>query len=200
VKVLVAYATHHGATREIAEGVGATLAQSGLHVSVEQVDRARDVSGYDAFVIGSALYCGWLKEATEFVRRNKATLAGHPLWLFSSGPLGTAATDPQGRDARATAVPKETVELGNAVRARDHQVFFGAYDPAAKPVGLLERTFKLVPNGSSVLQTGDFRDWAEIKAWAAAIAGELATDRATDGMGSTQAADPSRVPWKEATV
>jgi menaquinone-dependent protoporphyrinogen oxidase len=183
--VLVAYATHHGATREIAERIGATLARSGLQVGVEQVDRTRDVAGYDAFVIGSALYCGWLKEATEFVRRNKATLAGRPLWLFSSGPLGTAATDPQGRDARATAVPKEIVELGNAVRARDHHVFFGAYDPAAKPVGFLERTFKLVPNGSNVLQTGDFRDWDEIKAWAAAIAGELATDRAGDSIGST---------------
>ena len=93
MNVLVAYATHHGATRQIAERIGATLAQSGLHVSVEQVDRTRDIAGYEAFVIGSALYCGWLKEATEFVRRNKATLAGRPLWLFSSGPLGVAATD-----------------------------------------------------------------------------------------------------------
>lgn len=200
MNVLVAYATHHGATREIADRIAATLADSGLHVSVEEAARTRDVAAYDAFVIGSALYCGWLKEATEFVRRNKATLAGRPLWLFSSGPLGTAATDAQGRNARTTAVPKEIVELGNAVRARDHHVFFGAYDPAAKPIGFLERTFRLVPNGSNVLQTGDFRDWAEIKAWAAAIAGELATDRAADDTGSAQAADPSRVTSKEATA
>jgi menaquinone-dependent protoporphyrinogen oxidase len=173
VNVLVAYATHHGATREIAERIAATLAQSGLHVSVEQVDHTRDVADYDAFVIGSALYCGWLKEATEFVRGNKATLAGHALWLFSSGPLGTAATDPQGRDVRATAVPKEIVELGTAVRARDHHVFFGAYDPAAKPVGFLERTFKLVPNNAAILEAGDFRDWGEIGAWATVIAREL---------------------------
>ncbi len=197
MNVLVAYATHHGATREIAEGIGATLGQSGLHVSVEQVDRTRDVSGYDAFVIGSALYCGWLKEATEFVRRNRATLARHPLWLFSSGPLGTSPTDPQGRDVRTTAVPREIVELGNAVRARDHHVFFGAYDPAAKPVGFLERAFRLVPNNAAILQAGDFREWGEIKTWAATVAGELATDRSADGKGVAPAVDPTRVTEKE---
>jgi menaquinone-dependent protoporphyrinogen oxidase len=173
MNVLVVYATHHGATREIAERIAATLAQSGLHVSVEQVGHVRDVAGYDAFVVGSALYCGWLKEATDFVRRNKAMLAGRALWLFSSGPLGTAVTDSQGRDVRATAVPSEIVEVGKAVGARDHHVFFGAYDPAAKPVGFLERTFKRVPNNAAILQAGDFRDWAEIRAWATVIAAEL---------------------------
>ena len=142
---------------------------------MQQADRSRDVAGYDAFVIGGALYCGWLKEATELVRRNKVTLAGRALWLFSSGPLGTDTTDPQGRDVRATAVPKEIVELGKAVRARDHHVFFGAYDPAAKPVGFLEHTFKLVPNNAAILQAGDFRDWGEIRAWAAVIAAELSS-------------------------
>jgi menaquinone-dependent protoporphyrinogen oxidase len=173
VNVLVAYATHHGATREIAERIAATLAQSGLQVSVERVDRMRDVADYDAFVIGSALYCGWLKEATEFVRRNKGTLSGRALWLFSSGPLGTAMIDPQGRDIRTNAIPKEIVELGRAVGARDHRVFFGRYDPAAKPVGFLERSFKLVPNSAAILQAGDFRDWGDIRAWATVIAADL---------------------------
>lgn len=168
--VLVAYATHHGSTREIAERIGATLAEAGLGVNVEAVDRARDVAAYDAFIIGSALYCGWLKEAREFVRKNRAILAGRALWLFSSGPLGTATTDAQGRDVRAAAVPKEIVELGREVGARDHHVFHGAFDPTAEPVGLLERTFRLVPNNAAILEPGDFRDWGEIRAWATAIA------------------------------
>ena len=29
----------------------------------------------------------WLKEATEFLEHNKATLATRRVWLFSSGPL-----------------------------------------------------------------------------------------------------------------
>jgi len=170
MKVLIAYATHHGATREIAERIAAVLGGAGYQVSLTQADRVRDLGGYDAFVIGSALYCGWLKEAKELVQRNEATLAGRALWLFSSGPVGTG-TDPKGRGVDA--IPKDIVELGKAVGARDHQVFFGAYDPAAKPVGFLERTFKLVPNNAAILQAGDFRDWGKIRAWATAISEEL---------------------------
>ena len=181
MNVLVAYATHHGATREIAERIGAVLGELGLGVGVEQADRVRDVRGFDAFVIGSALYCGWLKEAVDFVRRNKAALAGSPVWLFSSGPLGTDTVDAQGRDVAQAATPREIARLREAVHARDHHVFFGAYDPTARPVGFLERTFRLVPNNTAMLQAGDFRDWAEIDAWAQAIGGELTVERRPDG-------------------
>jgi len=35
---------------------------------------------YEAIVIGSAIYYGsWLKEATEWVRRNRAALAQYPV-------------------------------------------------------------------------------------------------------------------------
>ncbi len=173
MKILVAYATHHGATFEIAERIAAVLGDRGHLVSLEQADRVRDVRAFDAFIIGSALYCGWLKEAKEFVQKNKATLAGRLLWLFSSGPLGISEADAQGRDVRV--VPKDIIELGQAVGARDHRVFFGSYDPSAKPIGFLEKTFKLVPNNAAILQPGDFRDWGEIAAWATAIAEELPT-------------------------
>jgi menaquinone-dependent protoporphyrinogen oxidase len=173
MNVLVAYATHHGATREIAERIAATLARSGLSVNVEAADRAPDPGAYDAVVVGSALYCGWLKEAKELVRRHRRSLAGRPTWLFSSGPLGTATVDAQGRDPRTAAIPKDIAGLGREIAARDHHVFFGAYDPAAEPVGFLERTFRLVPDNAAILQAGDYRDWDEIDAWATAIAEEL---------------------------
>ena len=51
---------------------------------------AGDPAGHEALVIGSAVYSmHWMKEASEFHRRNRALLAGRPVWLFSSGPLGT---------------------------------------------------------------------------------------------------------------
>jgi menaquinone-dependent protoporphyrinogen oxidase len=52
-----------------------------------------------------------MKEATEFVRRNRDRLAQRPVWLFSSGPLGAETTDAKGRDPRETLVPKEFPEL-----------------------------------------------------------------------------------------
>lgn len=175
MNVLIAYATHHGSTREIAERIGGLLDRRGLGVTVARADQVRDIRPFDAVVVGSALYCGWLKEATELVKRNRHALAARPAWLFSSGPLGTETIDVKGRDVREAAVTKDVAELISAIRPRGHQVFFGAYDPTAAPVGFLERTMRLAPRGCNVLPAGDFRDWAEIEGWAAAIADELAT-------------------------
>ncbi len=171
--MLVAYASKHGATREIAERIAETLTAAGQDAEARPVGEAGDVSGYDAFVIGSAAYLGhWLKEAVEFVRRNQAVLVGRPVWLFSSGPLGMEATDAEGRDLREAAQPKETAELKEAIHAREHRVFFGALDPSK--LGFRDRAIRALPAGRALLPEGDFRDWAEIETWATGIARDLA--------------------------
>src|SRR6476619_31376 len=91
--VLVVYATRYGATRGIAERIAKTLNQTGHDAQLARASEAGDVKGYDAFVIGSAAYKGgWLDEATDFVTANLDLLADRPVWLFSSGPLGTSPT------------------------------------------------------------------------------------------------------------
>ena len=55
--------------------------------------------------------------------------AGWPVWLFSSGPLGTEATDAKGRDLTAVTEPGEIAEFREAIHTRGHRVFFGALDP-----------------------------------------------------------------------
>ena len=172
--VLVAYASRHGATRGIAERIAETLRAAGLDAEARSAAEVKSAAGYDAFVIGSAAYMfHWLKEATGFVRRNRAVLAGKPVWLFSSGPLGTEPLDAEGRDQKVAAVPKEIAELGQVVNARDHRVFFGAYERDRKPIGLGERFVSLMPAARDALPDGDFRDWPEIEAWAAGIARDL---------------------------
>jgi menaquinone-dependent protoporphyrinogen oxidase len=174
MKVLVAYATRHGATQGIAERIAETIRAAGLDVALEPAGTAKDVAAYDAFVIGSAAYMfHWLKEAMEFVRHNRATLAGKPVWLFSSGPLGAEPLDEQGRDQKVAAIPKEIEELKAAVGARDHRVFFGAYSKDQKPIGLAERFVSIMPAAREALPEGDFRDWPEIEAWATSIAADL---------------------------
>ena len=173
MSILVAYASKHGATRQLAERIGETLRAAGRDAAVRPVEAAGDPAGYDAFVIGSAVYLGsWRKEATAFVRRHRAVLANRPVWLFSSGPLGTATTDAQGRDLREAAAPKELAELTQAITPRDHRVFFGALDRTR--LGFPERLLRMLPAGRELLLEGDFRDWADVETWARGIARDLA--------------------------
>ena len=172
--VLVAYASRHGATRGIAERIAQTLQAAGVDAEARPAASVKGLAGYDAFVIGSAAYMfHWEKEAAGLVRRSRAVLAGKPVWLFSSGPLGTEALDAQGRDQKVAAIPKEIPELRDAVNARDPRVFFGAYERDRKPIGLAERFVSHMPAAREALPEGDFRDWPEIEAWAAGIARDL---------------------------
>jgi menaquinone-dependent protoporphyrinogen oxidase len=170
--ILVASASKHGATQGIAERVAETLVASGQKVEVRPIKGVHALADYDAFVIGAAYMGSWIKEATEFVRRNQDVLATHPVWLFSSGPLGTEPIDAQGRDVLAAAEPKEFAEFRESIKPRGLRVFFGALDP--RKLGMSERLIRSMPAGRALLAAGDFRDWTDIEAWAESIADNLA--------------------------
>jgi menaquinone-dependent protoporphyrinogen oxidase len=178
MKVLVTYATRHGATQGIAEAIAARLERDGMEVALKPVAEADAVvDQYDAFVIGSAAYMGsWLKEGSSFVRRHLSVLASRPVWLFSSGPIGTDTLDAKGRDVLVASEPAEFAEFGNALHPRDERVFFGRFDPDEPPIGLMEKLgapFLRMPAVRKAMPSGDFRDWPAIEAWAAEIAKEL---------------------------
>jgi menaquinone-dependent protoporphyrinogen oxidase len=181
MKVLVTYASRHGATAGIAERIAAGLRSAGLPTDLSPVTDVDDVTAYDAFVIGGAAYMfHWLKDATAFVKRHRARLADRPVWLFSSGPLGTDLVDKEGRDVLETGRPKEFDDFVDMLRPRAERVFFGAWDPEAPPVGLAERLMHLAPAGKDAMPAGDFRDWPAIDAWAAEIARELTPHHAPE--------------------
>ena len=175
--VLVTYASRHGSTRGIAERIADRLRAGGLDADVGPAAAVRDAKAYDAYVVGGAAYMfHWLNEATRFVERNRDLLAERPTWLFSSGPVGTDRVDKHGRNVLETTVPKEFTALRAAIHPRGEMVFFGAMDPAAKPVGAAERFLSLIPAAGNALPKGDFRDWPAIEAWADEIASDLIHD------------------------
>jgi len=89
MRVLVTAATKYGATAEIAAAIAEVLDEHGLEATVLPPEQVERVDGYDAAVVGSAVYAGhWLKPARELVERHSAALADRPVWLFSSGPVG----------------------------------------------------------------------------------------------------------------
>lgn len=166
--VLVAYATRHGSTKEIAERIAATLQVRGVDATALSVGAVKDADGYDGYVIGSAVYAlHWLGDAKRFVHRNRGLLRRHPVWLFSSGPLSTDDDD------RREAAPRDIADLAAEVDARGHLVFAGAWHQDARPIGAMERVMSLMPAARNALPDGDFRDWAAIDDYALAVAGEL---------------------------
>jgi menaquinone-dependent protoporphyrinogen oxidase len=170
--VLVVYATKHGATRGIAERLAETLRSQGLDCSIADAKDMPVTSGADAFVIGSAAYVGkWLKEATEWVRTYESFLRTRPVWLFSSGPVGTETVDKKGNSVLVQ--PEQVTELAQSLGARGTHVFFGAWDPTKSPASVGERVALLIPAVKELLPIGDYRDWDAIDAWALEIAHEL---------------------------
>ncbi len=163
VKVLVAYSSKHGSTREIAHRIGDRLRADGLAPEVLDVANVSDPAAYDAVVLGSAVYMGsWRKEATEFARKHTAALAARPVWLFSSGPLGEPSLEE----------PRHLAELRAALFPRDHRVFTGALDSSR--LSLPERiVVSAIEAKSKQDLAGDFREWHEIDGWADEIAQAL---------------------------
>ena len=180
MKVLVAYASKAGSTKEIAEFIGKTLRERGVEAEVQDASSVLRPAAYDAFVLGSALYMfHWMKEAKQFVLKNRVALAGRPVWLFSSGPVGLQKVDSKGRDVRDVSVsgPKEIDELSEAAKPRDHHVFFGALygDKVGGAMGLTYRFMRRSKAVRESMPDGDYRDWKDIEAWANGIADALTT-------------------------
>jgi menaquinone-dependent protoporphyrinogen oxidase len=165
-RVLISAASQHGATTEIAQAIGQVLSDRGLTVAVVPPGDVGSLDGYDAVIIGSAVYMGhWLGPAKELVNRFRDALTGRPVWLFSSGPVGK----PSGKFAQS--MDQDPVDLPGileATHARDHRRFAGKLD--RKHLHGPQRVSLLVFRGME----GDFRDWAGIRQWAEGIAGQLA--------------------------
>jgi menaquinone-dependent protoporphyrinogen oxidase len=161
MKVLVTAASRHGATTEMAASIGAALQAAGLEVYVLHPAEVTAMDGYDAAVIGSAVYVGhWLDPVRDLVEREKVALLQIPVWLFSSGPVGDP---PKPAEESVDAAP-----LAELIGARQHVVFGGQVD--RKRLGFGEKAIMAAVRAPE----GDFRPWSEIEAWATEIAVALA--------------------------
>jgi menaquinone-dependent protoporphyrinogen oxidase len=160
-RVLVAYASKRGSTAEIARVVAETIEHAGLDVDCREAGAVDSLDGYDAVVLGSAVYMRrWRGDARHFLRHHRKQLERLPLWVFSSGPIGDPA-----RDNPAWTEPGHTIKKAEQLGARDHVVFGGRVP--AEPKNPMERG---MAEGTPP-EWRDRRDWDAIRAWAAGIAG-----------------------------
>jgi menaquinone-dependent protoporphyrinogen oxidase len=160
MKVLVVAASRHGSTAEIARAVGVRLRERGHDVDVHHPTEVSAPDGYDAVIIGSAIYAGnWLKDARKFIETNTDALSAERVWLFSSGPLD---------GAEAKAISDQRIDrLTSATGSLSHHVFAGRLDRSQ-----LNRSEQLL---TKIVHApdGDFRDWDDVATWADQIADTL---------------------------
>jgi menaquinone-dependent protoporphyrinogen oxidase len=159
MRVLVTYGSKRGGTEGLAHMVAAGLRECGLIVEVLPSAKARDVTGYDAVVVGGALYAfRWHKDARRFVRKHIVTLRQRPTYFFSSGPLDDSA-------ATADIPPVPMVRaLMDRTGARSHVTFGGRLSVHARGVPASAMAKKMA---------GDWRDPVQVRAWALQVGREL---------------------------
>jgi len=163
-RVLVAFASRHGSTEAIALEISRRLLEGGCAPTTRSAELVDDPAAFDACVIGSAVYMGrWMPAVRDLVTRHYLALRTKPVWLFSSGPVGSPAkpeTDPN--DATAALAD---------LRAIEHRVFAGRLDHST--LSFPERIAVQVVGAPD----GDFRDWSAIRTWADGIAADLVMRR-----------------------
>ena len=174
-KVLVAYASKRGATVEIAKTIADKLRERHLAVDCRPAGSVENLFGYDAVVIGSAVYFNrWRPEAMRFLRRHASRLADLPFWTFSSGPVGNSP-------ALGELEPHRERTMAEMLHARGHVVFGGRVQPGGH--GPLRRALvSRIPRPYR-----DRRDWAQIRAWSAPIAAALEREQAPGADGASVA-------------
>ena len=167
MKILVAVATRNGATREIAENVataaGSALTEAGVWslVEVRDADLVHTVEGFDAVVLGSAVYMGhWLEPARKLAESFGDELRRVPVWLFSSGPVG--------EEKQPAEEPVAIEGLARELGVRGHRLFGGKIDRHS-----LHFPERAVVTALRV-KDGDYRDWPSIRAWGREIGLSLA--------------------------
>lgn len=164
--LLVAFASKHNSTAEIARAMGEILeSYDHLRVILRPVSMVDDLTGYDAVVLGSAVYMGnWQETAADFLRDHEDELAKLPVWLFSTGPTGEG--DPH-ELMKGWTFPEALKLLAERIHPRDIALFHGKLDTGK--LNFLERSaIKMVK-----APVGDFRDWNIIREWAEGIAETL---------------------------
>lgn len=159
MRVLVVHASDRGSTAELAGWIAETLGACGLEAHVAPCSEPGDLIDEDAVVVAGALYLGrWHADARRFVKQHAAALRARPVWLCSTGPLDDSAAE---QNLPAVADVTRAIQRS---RARAHRTFGGRLEvgtagPLAGPV--------------AAMAAGDYRDRAQVEAWAREIADAL---------------------------
>ena len=128
MKILLTSSSRHGSTDEVAAVIAERLQAAQIDVETRRPEDVDSVDGYDAFILGSAVYMTkWTPEAVDFTKRFHDALKARPVWAFSVGLSGL----PQGK----VADPMRIGPVLLAIDPEDHMTFAGRFDPSRLSLG-----------------------------------------------------------------
>lgn len=159
MRVLVTWASKRGGTEGIAGAVSEVLQANGFEVVSVSVEDVGSLAGFDAVIVGGALYANrWPAAGRRFVSRHVRALRSVPVWFFSSGPLDNSA------DATNIPPAPQVIVLAERVGAKGHITFGGRLQPGATgfPASAMAKN-----------HAGDWRNFGRIREWASEVAREL---------------------------
>jgi len=166
-RILVAYASAAGCTRSVAEAIGKELGAQGASVDVLSAGQVREVDDYDAVVVGSGIHAGsWYGEALKFISRNAKALPAKPVAYFVT--CATLHGGMHRHHQTAQSYVDQVARKYPKIRPVATGLFAGAVD--YQSIGPIQR---MILQWAKV-DEGDWRDWDEIRAWAAKLHDSLA--------------------------
>ena len=153
-KILLAYGTVAGSTAEVAQAIAEEINQAGVQVTVMPVEDVKDITGYDAVILGTAVRMFHILGKTRrFLRKHRQALNQVPVAYFlvclTMGEEKPENIQKANGYAKPMLETKAPVSLGLFGGCIDHEKltdFFG-------------KSMKGVPEQ-------DHRDWEKIRTWA----------------------------------
>jgi menaquinone-dependent protoporphyrinogen oxidase len=170
MNILVAYASAHGSTAQVANVIGQVLTARGSCVTVANVKEVLNIHEYDALVLGSAIRHGAvLPEMSALLRAFGKELASKPIYLW----VNCIRVLEQHGEKYVLDYYLDH-QILNPLHVRNIAVFAGKL--ALENTDWNERwTLAARYDGSTWPSSfdGDYRDWTKIRTWAERIAVEL---------------------------
>lgn len=163
-KILIAYASKYGSTKEVAEKVSGRLSAIGWQPTLEELKNVKSISGYDALILGAALYMyKWHKDAMNFIKKFQKELEELPVAVFALGPVKDPIDKEEWKNSRDQ-LDKALAQY-NWFKPIDTKLFGGKFDPNA--LGSFMKFF------AGKEPQSDIRDWKEIEKWSREIGKRL---------------------------
>lgn len=188
-KILIAYTTNAGSTREVAEAVASGLRTDGVVTEVRPIEEVQELGSYQAVVVGGPMILRWHRRAVNFLKKHQQALKQVPVAYFF-----TALSLTRTWDKHLNGVPIYLDPgLGKCAQKANRRSFREQYATVEHYLGpVLKRTPEIRPVSAAFFagkmdysrlslaqklfaryivgaQPGDRRNWDAIREWAAEL-------------------------------